>query len=181
MNLKAITSALLIAGMAAPSAFASTGTITFTGSISNVTCTVHGGDPGGGPDFTVNIPGVNAADFANVGDFAGSTGFRIYIGGTGEAQCTNGTKVWAAFEPGATVDPLTGALITTGGAAGVQIRLFDKNATPIDIYGGGQGAVSETIANNQAVLAYSAAYQRTDNVSAGGANSSVVYSVRYEP
>ena len=71
MNLKAITSALLIAGLAAPAAFATTGTITFNGSISTVSCTISGGEPGNGPDFTVNIDGVNAGDMPNVGDNAG--------------------------------------------------------------------------------------------------------------
>jgi major type 1 subunit fimbrin (pilin) len=182
MNLKVMTSALLIAGLAAPSAFAvDGGTITFDGSISNVTCSVHGGDPGNGPDFTVAMQGVSAANFANVGDFAGKTGFRIYVGATGETGCTNGTKVWAAFEPGATVDPNTGALVVSGGATGVQIRLFDKADNPIDILGNGQGAVQETVADNQAVLVYASAYQRTASVVAGEADSSVVYGVRFEP
>lgn len=184
MNLKAITSALLIAGLAAPSAFAATvdgGVITFDGSISDVTCTIHGGDPGGGPDFDVKMAGVSAANFANVGDVAGKTGFRIYVGAPGEAACKDGTKVWAAFEPGTTVDPATGALTVTGGATGVVIRLFDKLDTPIDILGNNQGAVQETVANNQAVLVYASAYERTGNVVAGDADSSVVYGVRFEP
>jgi major type 1 subunit fimbrin (pilin) len=181
MNLKAITSALLIAGLAAPAAFASTGTITFTGSISNVTCTVSGGEPGtGNPDFTVPIEGVNAGDFPNVGSHAGTTGFRIYVGQAGETTCTNGTQVWAAFEPGSTVDPLTGALITTGAAQGVQIRLFNKSGDPIDVWSPNQSVIKETVADNQAVIAHSAAFERTGNITAGDANSSVVYSIRYE-
>lgn len=180
MNLKVVTSAVLLAGLAAPAAFASTGTITFTGSITNVTCTVDGGAPGNGPDFTVNIGAVNAADFANVGDTSGNTGYRIYIGKTGETTCTDGTKVWATYDTGSTVDPVTGALKTSGAAAGVQIRLFDKNGKPIDIWSDGQDGVKETVAGNQAVLAYSASYQRTGNISAGDANSSVTYTVRFE-
>ncbi len=183
MNLKATLSALLIAGMAAPSAFAADegGTITFEGSISNVTCTVHGGDAGNGPDFTVNMKGVSAGAFANVGDIAGKTPFRIYVGAAGETACTDGTKVWAAFENGSTVDPNTGALAVTGGASGVQIRLFDKADTPIDILANDQGAVQETVTNNQAALVYASGFQRTSAVVAGGANSSVVYGVRFAP
>lgn len=180
MNLKAITSALLIAGLAAPSAFASTGTINFTGSITNVTCTVDGGTPGNGPDFTVNIGAVNAADFKNVGDTSGNTGYRIYIGKAGETTCTDGTKVWATYDTGATVNPSTGALMTSGGATGVEIRLFDKNGAPIDIWSDKQDGVKEVVAGNQAVLAYSASYQRTGNITAGGANSLVTYTVRFE-
>ncbi|MDQ7995894.1 MAG: fimbrial protein [Luteibacter sp.] len=180
MNLKAITSALLIAGLAAPSAFASTGTVTFTGSITNVTCTVDGGAPGNGPDFTVNIGAVNAADFANVGDTSGNTGYRIYIGKAGETTCADGTKVWASYDTGSTVDPATGALKTVGAATGVQIRLFDKNGQPIDIWNDKQDSVKEVVVGNQALLAYSASYQRTGNITAGDANSSVTYTVRFE-
>lgn len=183
MNLKATLSALLIAGLAAPSAFAAGegGTITFDGSITNVTCTVHGGDQGNGPDFTVSMKGVSAGAFANVGDVAGRTPFRIYIGAPGETACTNGTKVWAAFENGSTVDPNTGALNVIGGATGVQIRLFDKAGTPIDILANDQGAVQETVTGNQATLVYESAFQRTAAVVAGDADSSVVYGVRFEP
>jgi major type 1 subunit fimbrin (pilin) len=183
MNLKATLSALLIAGMAAPSAFAADegGTITFNGSISNVTCTVHGGDAGNGPDFTVNMLGVSAATMPNVGDVGGKTPFRIYVGAPGETACADGTHVWAAFENGATVDQNTGALKVSRADAGVQIRLFDKANNPIDILGNNQGPVQETVTNNQATLVYASGFERTDDVVAGEADSSVVYGVRFEP
>jgi major type 1 subunit fimbrin (pilin) len=183
MNLKATLSALLVAGLAAPSAFAADegGTITFDGSITNVTCTVHGGDQANGPDFTVSMKSVSAGAFPEMGDVAGRTPFRIYIGALAEKECTDGTKVWAAFENGSTVDPGTGALNVTGGASGVQIRLFDKAGTPIDIVGNNQGAVQETVTNNQAILVYTSGFQRTGAVVAGDADSSVVYGVRFEP
>jgi major type 1 subunit fimbrin (pilin) len=182
MNLKAIASALLVAGLAAPSAFASTGTITFTGSITSITCSVHGGDPGAGPDFTVDIGSVSAADFAAVGDTSGNTGYKIYIGQDGEASCPNGTKVWATYDTtGGTVDPITGALKTTGGAGGVQIRLFNANGEAINIWSDDQKVVQQTVVDNKATLAYSASYERVGTVTAGGANSSVLYTVRFEP
>lgn len=181
MNLKTITSALLIAGLAAPAAFATTGTITFTGSISTVSCTISGGEQGGSPDFTVNIDGVNAGDMPRVGDNAGLTGMRIFIGEPGETTCTNGTKVWAHFEPGSTVDPLTGGLITTGTAQGVQFRLFDKDGNKINPWDADQNPIKETVVDNQAVLLHTAAFERIGAVTAGTANSSVTYSVRFEP
>ncbi|MET0255631.1 MAG: fimbrial protein [Luteibacter sp.] len=181
MNLKAITSALLIAGLAAPSAFASTGTITFTGTITNVTCTVHGNDPGAGTDFTVDIGSVSSGDFKSIGDTSGNTGYKIYIGKEGETSCTNGTKVWATYDTtGGTVDPATGALTTTGGAKGVQIRLYNVNGEPINIWGD-QAVVKQTVEGNKAMLAYSASYQMVAPVEAGIANSSVLYTVRFEP
>jgi major type 1 subunit fimbrin (pilin) len=185
MNLKVMTSALLLAGMAVPSAFASTGEIKFTGSISNVTCSVSGGTPGtDDPNFTVDIGPVSAADLDTVGDIAGVIGFRVYIGKAGEATCPDGTKVWATFENGATVDPTTGALVVTpgtGSATGVQIRLFDKLNAPIDILGNSQNeGVKETVEDNQAILVYAAGYQAVGPVAAGKADSSVIYTVRYE-
>lgn len=182
MNLKLLSSVALLTGMAVSPAFASTGTISFTGSISNVTCSVSGGTPGTNkPDFDVDIGAVSAGDFTAPGVVSGITGFRIYIGKAGETSCTDDTKVWATFEPGANVDPTTGALITTGGATGVQIRLFDKNGKAIDILGNDQNnGPKETIANHQATLVYAAGYEAVDSVTAGKADSSVVYTVRYE-
>lgn len=183
MNLKAITSALLIAGLAAPAAFATTGTITFNGSISTVSCSISGGGPTNpSPDFTVNIDGVNAGDMPNIGDNAGLTGFRIYVGKSGETTCTDGTRVWAHFEPGATVDRNTGGLITTGTATGVQFRLFDEQGNKIDPWDMDQNPIKQVVSNNQAVLAHIASFERRDTaITPGTANSSVTYSVRFEP
>jgi len=100
MNLKATLSALLMAGLAAPSAFASDGTITFEGEITNVTCSISG-EGGVGPNFTVNLDGVDASKFGGVGTRVGETGFRIYIGKVGETTCTDTTKVWASFDQSA--------------------------------------------------------------------------------
>jgi major type 1 subunit fimbrin (pilin) len=69
----------------------------------------------------------------------------------------------------------------TGGATGVQIRLFDKADNPIDILANNQGAVQETVTSNQATLVYASGFQRTGAVVAGDADSSVVYGVRFEP
>jgi major type 1 subunit fimbrin (pilin) len=177
MNLKAIASALLVAGLAAPSAFASTGTILFTGTITNITCKVDG-EGSGGPDFTVPLGPVNISDFPNEGDVSGRRGFKIVIGG--DATCPNDTLVWATFDPGATVDPNTGALKTVRANSGVQIRLFNENAAPINIWGD-QGVIKKEIVDNTATLAYFAGYERKGTPTVGEANSSVLYTVRYEP
>jgi major type 1 subunit fimbrin (pilin) len=180
MNLKAIASALLVAGLAAPSAFASTGTITFTGTITSVTCKVSGGQPGTGiTDFTVDIGPVNASDLANDGDIAGRTGFNIYIGDDGDTNCTNDTKVWATFDNDTNVDQTYGALKVTGGASGVYVRLLNKLGESIDITSD-QRVIKETVAANKATLSYIAAYQRYGNLVADKADATAVYTVRYE-
>jgi len=184
MNLKLLSSALLVAALAAPSAFAADGTITFNGGITTTSCLINGAAPGASASsFTVTMPTVNTSAMPNVGDTAGATGFRIQIGGVGDTNCTDGTKVYAHFEPGPTVDPATGSLIPQGGgsASGVQIELANKLGAKIDIFSNqDQSQIRETVANNQATLAYISRYVRTAAVTAGTANSSVMYTVSYE-
>jgi len=182
MNLKATLSALLFAGLAAPSAFASDGTITFAGEITNVSCSVSG-EGGVGEDFTVNLNGVDGSKFAGIGTRVGETGFRIYIGKPGETTCVDGTKVWASFDPDSNLtDPVTGMVkVTTGTATGVQFRLLNENQDPIDIWGD-QAVVKKTVADNQAILAHVVAFEQTAaTVAAGKAGGSVKYTIRFEP
>jgi major type 1 subunit fimbrin (pilin) len=179
MNLKVISSALLIAGLAAPAAFAADGTITFTGSITSVTCDIKGGGTDG-PDFNVDLGGVNSGAFANIGDVPSKVGFRIEIGNNPE--CTDGTKVYANFEPGALVDPANGLVkIETGAGAaqGVMIRLFNENDEPIDI-ASNQRWVKKTVADHKATIIHFAGYERTGEVAAGSAKGQVTYTIRYE-
>ncbi|APG03569.1 hypothetical protein BJI69_06370 [Luteibacter rhizovicinus DSM 16549] len=182
MNLKATLSALLMAGLAAPAAFASDGTITFAGEITNVTCSISG-EGGVGPDFTVNLAGVDASKFGGIGTRVGETGFRIYVGKVGETTCTNTTKVWASFDPdSALVDSATGMVkVTSGTARGIQFRLMNENQDPIDIWGD-QKAIKKTVTDNQAILAHVVAFEQTDSsVAPGKAGGSVKYTIRFEP
>ncbi|WP_052697754.1 fimbrial protein [Luteibacter yeojuensis] len=178
MNLKLMTTALLVAGLAAPAVFAETGTITFTGKITNVTCSVDGNDTGG-PNFTVNLGQVSAGDFKDVGDTVGQTGFKLTIGG--EPSCTNGTKVWAAFDAdGATVNPDTGLVrVTEGTAKGVDIRLFTEDGKKINAWLN-DNIVKKTVENNVATIYHAAAFERTANITAGDATGRVKYTVNFE-
>jgi major type 1 subunit fimbrin (pilin) len=180
MNLKVIISALLVAGLAAPSVFASTGTIKFTGTIGNTTCRVSGGAPGtNNPDFEVAIGAVNASDLAADGDVAGRTGYKIYIGGDDDLACPDGMKVWAAYENDANVEQQYGALKVRGGAQGVYVRLFNEKGEPIDITGD-QKLIKQEIKNHKATLSYIAAYERHGNLVADKADATAVYTVHYE-
>lgn len=184
MNLKLLSSALLAAALAAPSAFAADGTITFNGAITTTTCLINGDEPGDpASSFTVTMPTVNTTSMPNVGDIAGATGFRIQIGGPGDTDCLNGTRVYAHFEPGPTVDSATGSLILQGesAAGGVQIELANKLGEKIDIFNDQDSSqIREIVQNNQATLAYISRYARTGAVTAGPANSSVMYTISYE-
>ncbi|QDE37880.1 type 1 fimbrial protein [Luteibacter pinisoli] len=178
MNLKIVTSALLIAGLAAPSAFAETGTITFNGKITDVTCSVDGNDTGL-PNFAVDLGSVSAGDFKNVGDNVGQTGFKLKIGG--EASCADGTKVWAAFDAdGATVDPATGLVRVTGGTAkGVNIRLFDENGLKVNAWTN-DSPVKKVVADNVAMIYHAASFERVGAITAGDAVGRVKYTINYE-
>lgn len=178
MNLKLVTSALLIAGLAAPAAFAETGTITFNGKITNVTCKVDGNDTGG-PSFTVDLGQVSAGDFKDVGDNVGQTGFKLKVGG--EASCTNGTKVWTAFDAdGATVNPETGLVrVTEGSAAGVDIRLFTEKGEKINAWLNDKFE-KKTVENNVAMIYHAASFERIGDITAGDATGRVKYTVNFE-
>lgn len=178
MNLKLMSSALLVAGLAAPAAFAETGTITFNGTITNVTCSVDGNDTGG-PNFTVNLGSVSAGDFRSVGDNVGQTGFKLTIGG--EPSCTNGTKVYAAWDAdGATVNPETGLVRVTGGTAGgVDIRLFNENGEKINAWLG-DNIVKKEVVDNLAVIYHAASFERTGPIVAGDAQGRVKYTLNFE-
>lgn len=176
MNLKLISSALLIAGLAAPAAFAtSSGTITFQGKITNVTCSVDGNGTGK-PDFTVDLGSISAGDFANVGDAVGPQAFQFKIGG--EPSCTDGTKVWAKWSGTSFIDP-QGLINVNGTAGGVKIRLFNKTGDKIDAFNN-DDTVKETVVGNVATLVYAAAFERTANVTAGDASGLVNYTINFE-
>lgn len=183
MNLKATLSALLFAGLAAPSAFAaSDGTITFDGEITNVSCSVSG-EGGVGPDFTVSLAGVDGSKFTGIGTRVGETGFRIYVGKTGETTCTDTTKVWASFDPDSTLTDINTGMVkvTSGTATGVQFRLLNENLAPIDIWGD-QQVVKKVVDNNQAILAHVVAFEQiAASVGPGKAGGSVKYTIRFEP
>jgi len=182
---KLILSAALIAGFSAfgaNQALAADGTITFNGQISAVTCTIHGGTPGGGNNFTVTLPTVQTTAFnGGVGTVAGATPYAIYVGGTGEAGCTDGTVVSVHYEPTSPqVDPTTGNLNVTGGAAGVQMQVLNGADKSVINLASAPDSAPQTIANNQATLPFFAQYISTAaSVTAGTANSSVLYSIAY--
>jgi major type 1 subunit fimbrin (pilin) len=185
---KLILPAALIAGLGAlavQSAMAADGTITFNGSISSVTCTVHGGAPGAsGGNFTVTLPKAAAADFPSAGSVAGATAYNIYVGASGEADCANGTKVNVYYEPTSpNIDPATGYLNLTAGtgvATGVKLQLLNAGDKSVINLATAPSSTQVTVAGNTATLPFYAQYVSTAaSVTAGTANSSVLYSIQY--
>jgi major type 1 subunit fimbrin (pilin) len=186
---KLILSAALIASVAAltaQSAMAADGTITFNGSISSTTCSVHGGAPGSGSgNFTVNLPSVSASAFANgVGSVAGATQYNIYVGAAGEANCADGTQVNVHYEPTSPrIDPTTGYLSldsAAGAATGVQLQLLNGGDKSVINLANAPDSTVVTVANNTATLPFYVQYvSGATNVTPGPATSSVLYSIAY--
>jgi major type 1 subunit fimbrin (pilin) len=181
---KLILSAAMIAGLgmiATSQAMAADGTITFNGEISAVTCSVHGGTPTGGNDFTVTLPTVQTSAFnGGVGTVAGAVPYSIFVGAAGEAGCTDGTVVSVHYEPTSPqIDPTTGNLNVTGGATGVQIQVLNQDKSVINLANAPDSA-QYTVAGNTAELPFYAQYISTAaSVTAGTADSSVLYSIAY--
>jgi major type 1 subunit fimbrin (pilin) len=188
MMKKLILSAAMIAGLGAVTsqvAMAADGTITFNGNISSVTCTVHGGTPGAsGGNFTVTLPKVASSAFPSSGSVAGATPYNIYVGASGETGCANGTKVNVHYEPTSpNIDPTTGYLnlITgTGVATGVKLQLLNAGDKSVINLATSPNSTQVTVAGNTATLPFYAQYVSTAaSVTAGTANSSVLYSIQY--
>ena len=98
---------------------ASTGTITFTGAVTETTCAPQVNGAGGG-NGAVALPVVDVAALGSVSapqDSAGGTFFQIGVSGCSPA----GVAVF--FEAGPNVDPATHGLINAG-PSNVEVRLY---------------------------------------------------------
>ena len=179
----ALTLGLAIAGSA--SAADAGGTITFTGSVTDATCTVTGGTgtSGGTGNFSVALDQVNASALAAAGDTANPKVFDVIIGGPGQGTCENGKVASMSFLPSSIyIDAATGALSNalTGEATNTQIQLLDgtTNAT-IDLRTGTYAATA-TIANNTATVPFTAQYLAVNGAATPGlVSTNVVYAVTY--
>lgn len=168
---------LLIA--AAPLASASDGTITFTGKVTDKTCTIA---TTGGNDVAVNLPTVSKSSLAAAGAVSGRTPFAISL-----TKCSAG-NVATYFEPGATVDFNSGRLTnqaTAGAANNVQLQVLGSNAQflPIKVAGLNQPQTNSqwvtVAADGAANLNYYVEYYATGAATAGAVSSNVKYTIIY--
>lgn len=172
-----IIALLAAAGFMSTSALAADGTITFTGEIKDVTCTINGG----GADFAVALPPVQASALANAGDVAGARPFNITLGGS-DATCPNGTKAQILFDAGSlNIDPSTGNLknMAASGADFVEIEIVDAIArAPINLLAG-TATTEVEVAGLTAVMPFVAQYKAMAGgvVTAGPVESSIEYTV----
>ena len=180
---KSIISAAIFVAFSGGSAFAAdTGTITFTGAVTDTTCTVDIG--GAGEVGNVALPTVSAESLKTASKVSGKTQFNIALSGC--AGASNTAK--AFFEPGSTVDPATGRLINTdtAGAENVSLQLLD-GTTDSAINVGDYSQISSNTGyvdigtTGSASLPYFVQYYaEADQVKAGAVESQVTYSISYK-
>ncbi|WP_130617566.1 fimbrial protein [Dyella amyloliquefaciens] len=159
------------------------GTITFTGAVTDETCTVTGGagTDGGTGNFTVALDPVAASKLPSAGSFANKKPFQVIIGGQGQGSCQDGKVATMSFLASSPrVNPngnLDNAL--TGQATNTQVQVLDATGTAIALNTGTWSVNSPAIANNTATIDFGAQYFATGAATPGLVSTSVIYAVTY--
>ncbi|HGM5491312.1 TPA: fimbrial protein [Serratia fonticola] len=162
---------------------ASTGTITFNGTLTSSTCSAA--VDGKSASEAVKLPTIGVDQLASANLTQGRTGFNINLTGcTGDVQ----KSVSAYFESGTTVDNNTGRLINTlsgtGAAKFVELQLLDGLGDQNVIKAGNisqqLGTTYVDASSGTATLPYLVQYYSTGTAEAGEVSSSVVYSLQYK-
>lgn len=171
--------ALLLLAIAPIAAFASDGTINFTGKITDQTCKINAAQ---GKDLNVTLPTVAASSLGAQGAVAGRTQFAINL-----SECKPG-QVATFFEPGATVDLESGRLNNQAAdnpAKQVQIQLLGSNGNVLKVRPYGDNNAQENSQwvtvdkEGMANLDYYAEYYATAAATAGAVSTSVKYTIIY--
>lgn len=157
----------------APQANAADGTITITGKVIDTTCQVTNGTNG---NISVTLPVVQTSQLASDGTTAGDTGFSLVL-----SDCPttpSGIEVGAQLSS-ANVNTTTGNLTNNGGSASnVEVRLLDKDGTPIDV-SSTPTTDSTTLTGSTAELDYTAQYYATGTATAGDVTATAEYTLVY--
>lgn len=186
-NIKIASAVALALGVAfagsAVAASSNSDTITFTGSLTDATCTVSGGagTDGGSGNFTVALDPIAATTLTAAGDTAAPKAFSVIIGGPGQGTCTNGKVASMSFLTSSPqVDAATGALKNAiTGETNAEVQLLDSTSKAINLADASAPAQTATIANNTATINYTAQYYATAAGTPGTLSTSVVYNVVY--
>lgn len=164
---------------------ANDGTITFSGSISDATCEISGGDesnPNQGNNFSVKLPPVSVTALSSSGKYAGDTRFFINLSGQ---KCPNGKVANVIFEraQSANIDSNTGYLknhVQLAAATNVQVRILQKDKKPLNLNLPNSDHQPITITGNNARFEYWAQYASVNGAStAGTVETDVIYSITY--
>ncbi|KAG8153032.1 fimbrial protein [Burkholderia catarinensis] len=173
--------------LAPAAAYAYDGTISFNGSITDVTCNINGEAPG--VNNLLEVPlgeAISPSTFDTIGKTSTPVPFALNIGGN--AGCTDGSKVVVDFDPSSVnVNPVTGnlKLVGTKPADGIEIEI--KNAgngktgkIPLGKPENLADAQVATVDKNKATLSYTASYVSTKaQIGSGSGLSSIRYVLAY--
>jgi major type 1 subunit fimbrin (pilin) len=178
-----LTGSLL--ALASMNSQAADGTISFTGTVSDTTCSINGTASGSPADLSVTLPTVSASTLASQGSVAGTSSPTDLVFALTNCSGT-ATKAIASFENGPTVDQTTGYLknqAAAGAATNVQVRLLNASLLPINITTGENNSIANnaaTITGGNANLKYFAQYYATGKATSGAVNTTVQYTMQYQ-
>ncbi|WP_050791902.1 fimbrial protein [Burkholderia ubonensis] len=168
-NLAAVLLAMLHIG-ATYSQTATTGTINFTGSITDVPCEIDTA----ATSNAVTMGKVFANDFNGVGSTTGATAFKIVLKNCG-ASTTGATVLFTGTTDSANPTALQ---TTVGGASGVALQLVDDAGTPVSI---GSSSKEYAIAEGDNTFNFAARYIATSaTVTGGAANATALFALTYK-
>jgi major type 1 subunit fimbrin (pilin) len=187
-HIKLASALVLVLGTAAVgfanAASSNGGTITFTGQVTDTTCTVTGGagTNGGTGNFTVALASVSATALNAAGVTAGAKPFSVVIGGPGQGTCQDGKVATLTFDIASPqVDAKTGNLANalSGQATNTEIQLLDSTGNAINLASPTYSVSSPAISNNTAQINLQAQYYATGAATPGEVSTSVVYNIAY--
>lgn len=187
-QIKLVSALALAAGMAvagtAGAQSANGGTITFTGQVTDNTCTISGGSgtDGGTSNFIVALQPVAATALAAAGATANNKPFSVVIGGAGQGSCQDGVVASLSFLVSSPqIDASTGALrnALAGQATNTQVRLLDSAGATINLADPTYSVKSPAVVNNTAQINLQAQYYATGAATPGQVSTSVVYGIAY--
>ena len=157
--------------------YAADGSITFKGKIIAQTCTINSGSR---ENINIDLPNVSEKTLKASG--ATPTTFVIHL-----TACTAGNKAKTYFEPGLTVDSISGRLnnqATLNAARNVQVQILNNNNQPISITQQNQlNRDSQQISVDRlgnATMRYAAQYYANGASTEGMVATSVHYMVNYQ-
>ncbi|MFM0157336.1 fimbrial protein [Paraburkholderia sediminicola] len=169
-------------GLASFGAHAADGTITFTGTVADTTCSINGTQSGTSADKSITLAPVSSGTLSAQGAVAGTsspTDLALNLSGcTGTA-----TKAIARFENGPTVNQNSGNLLNAGTATNLEVRLLNAQMQPINITTNSNNQLASnasTITTGAANLKYFAQYYATGKATPGTVNTSVQYTMQYQ-
>lgn len=178
-----ILAVLAAAGFVGASQAAPTGTINFTGQLTDNTCDVN--IDGQGVNPLIHLPTIQTSQLQTQGEVAGRTGFNVALTNC-TAPAQSGVSVF--FQAGDTVDQITGRLkntdVSTTGATNVSLQLLDATNSFAPIKAGNQSQVTDTsyvevAEDGSATVPYAVEYYADDATTAGMVTSKVLYSIQY--